>query len=224
MSLLLDNPRAWPLIWLFVQLVTSLGVALLLAVLFRRFSAAAANGSDTHRSFWLLALAITVIFLTVRTSIATGLTLIGALTLVRFRNPVKEPEEIGFILLVIASALTVTVWRLDVLGTILVITSVLLTVQTLRPGTFTGSTKAGLVVLTMPSSQYSRDDWSVSRVMHERLHRGALEGFTEHNGEVTVSYNFAALPEASFEALRTELRRQAPDVKLNVMYHRASTP
>jgi len=224
MEMLTDSPRAWPLFWLLVQLLTSLVVSLLLALLFRKFSAAAASGSDTHRSFWLLALSITVIFLTVRTSIVTGLTLIGALTLVRFRNPIKEPEEIGFILLVIASALTITVWRLDILGAILIITSILLTIQTLRPGTFTSATTSGLIVLTMPSSQYSKDERLVSRLIHEKLHRGALEGFTENDGEVIVSYNFAALPEASFEALRKELRDQTPHVKLNLIYHRASRP
>jgi uncharacterized membrane protein YecN with MAPEG domain len=219
-----DNPRAWALLWLLVQLLTSLGVSLLIGVLYKRFSAAAAGGSDTHRSFWLIALSITVIFLTVRTSIATGLTLIGALTLVRFRNPVKEPEEIGFILLVIASALAVTVWRFDVLGAILIITSVVLAVQTVRPGAVAGSTKAGLLVVTMPSNRYAHGDRSVSRLIHDRLYRGTLEGFTEGNGEVVVSYHFVALPEASFEALRKELRDETPDVKLNVIYHRPNMP
>src|SRR6266540_4218345 len=123
MNLLDENPRAWPLLWLLVQIALSLAISLLLSALYRRFSAAAAGGSDTHRSFWLLALSVTIIFLTMRTSIVTGLTLIGALTLVRFRNPIKEPEEIGFILLVIACSLTVTVWRLEVLGTVLIIAS-----------------------------------------------------------------------------------------------------
>jgi len=31
--------------------------------------------------------------------------LLGALSIVRFRTPIKEPEEIGFIMLVVASAL-----------------------------------------------------------------------------------------------------------------------
>jgi hypothetical protein len=224
MALLTDNPRAWLLLWLVVQLLTSLVVSLLIAALFRRFSAAAASGSDTYRSFWLLSLSVTVIFLTVRTSIATGLTLIGALTLVRFRSPIKEPEEVGFILLVIASALTITAWRTEILGALLVVTSIYLTVQTLRPGTFTGSTKAGLLVLTIPSSQYARGDQAVSRAVHQRLQRAALEGFTESHGEVVVSYNFAALPEASFEALRSELLSSTPDMKVNLIYHRSSTP
>ena len=192
MPLLTDHAKTEALLWLVAQLATSVGVSLLLAALCRRFSAAAAGGSDIHRSFWLLSLSITVIFLTVRTSIATGLTLIGALTLVRFRNPVKEPEEIGFILLVIASALTVTVWRLDLLGALLIVASVLLAVQTLRPGTFGGASAAGVIVLTMPSSQYARDDDPVARLVHGRLHRGKLEGFTERDGEICLGTRSAS--------------------------------
>jgi hypothetical protein len=224
MAFLEENPRAWPLAWLFIQIVLSMAISLLLAALYRRFTEAAVAGSGTHRSFWMLSVAVTVIFVTVRSSIATGLTLIGALTLVRFRNPIKEPEEIGFILLVIASALTVTAWRLDILGAVLIIVSIVLTVQALAPGRFTGSSKAGLIVLTMPSTQYSQTGQSVSGLVHEKLYRGAMEGFSENNGEVVISYNFGALTEVSFEALRAALRERSPDAKLNVIYHRANSP
>jgi uncharacterized membrane protein YecN with MAPEG domain len=223
MNLLSENPRAWPLVWLLAQIGLSLAISMLLAALYRKFSAAAAGGSDTHRSFWLLALSVTIIFLTMRTSIVTGLTLIGALTLVRFRNPIKEPEEIGFILLVIACSLTVTVWRLEVLGTVLIIASIVLAVQTLRPGVFTGSARAGLIILTLPSSQYAQGGPSLTRVLEKRLYRGALEGFTENDGEIVMSYTFGGLPQASFEDLRNDLLDQAPGLKLNVVFHRTNS-
>jgi hypothetical protein len=39
--------------------------------------------------------------------------LLGALSIVRFRTPIKEPEEIGFILLLIAFALSIATFNLS---------------------------------------------------------------------------------------------------------------
>lgn len=64
-----------------------------------------ATGSQVHRAFPLLAIAITVIFITIQFSLPLSLGLLGALSIVRFRTPIKEPEEIGFIMLVVASSL-----------------------------------------------------------------------------------------------------------------------
>jgi len=62
-------------------------------------------GAGVHRSFILGGPAITALFMGIQTSIPLSLGLLGALSFVRFRTPVKDPAEIGFLLLVIASSI-----------------------------------------------------------------------------------------------------------------------
>lgn len=72
-----------------------------------------ATGSKVYRAFPLMGPAITCIFLTVQFSLPLSLGLLGALSIVRFRTPIKEPEEIGFILLLIALALSIATFNLS---------------------------------------------------------------------------------------------------------------
>ena len=71
------------------------------------------TGSRVYRAFPLMGPAITCIFLTVQFSLPLSLGLLGALSIVRFRTPIKEPEEIGFILLLIALSLSIATFNLS---------------------------------------------------------------------------------------------------------------
>ncbi len=74
--------------------------------LYNRFFSRRATGSQINRAFPLLSMSITVIFITVQFSLPLSLGLLGALSIVRFRTPIKEPEEIGFIMLVVSASLS----------------------------------------------------------------------------------------------------------------------
>ena len=103
--------------------------AFVLARLYVRFFGGRATGSDVHRSFPLLAIAVTSIFVCIQFSLPLSLGLLGALSIVRFRTPIKEPEEIGFIMLVIALSIAIATFKLAFAGLIFVIAFVALVVQ-----------------------------------------------------------------------------------------------
>ncbi len=88
-------------------LIVSIVMALLISHLYSKFFDANSTGSRIHRSFPLMGPAVTTIFITVQFSLPLSLGLLGALSIVRFRTPIKEPEEIGFILLVIACSISI---------------------------------------------------------------------------------------------------------------------
>ncbi|MGH1427005.1 MAG: DUF4956 domain-containing protein [Arenicella sp.] len=88
-------------------LIVSIVMALLISHLYCKFFDANSTGSRIHRSFPLMGPAVTTIFITVQFSLPLSLGLLGALSIVRFRTPIKEPEEIGFILLVIACSISI---------------------------------------------------------------------------------------------------------------------
>lgn len=100
-------------IWSFVFIILfSLAASFIFSFLYVHFFERRATGSQINRAFPLLSIAITVIFITVQFSLPLSLGLLGALSIVRFRTPIKEPEEIGFIMLVVASSLSCATFNL----------------------------------------------------------------------------------------------------------------
>lgn len=96
-----------------VLILSSALISIACAYLYLFFFDKNATGSKVYRAFPLIGPAITCIFLTVQFSLPLSLGLLGALSIVRFRTPIKEPEEIGFILLLIGCSLSVATFNLS---------------------------------------------------------------------------------------------------------------
>ena len=96
----------------------AIGVSIILAglldILYRYYFLRDGRGIQVNRAFILIAPAVTAIFLVIQFSLPLSLGLLGALSFVRFRTPIKEPEEIGFILVVIANSLACAVFKFEV--------------------------------------------------------------------------------------------------------------
>ena len=113
-----------------VLLVISLAGSLLASLLYVQFYSSRATGSQVYRAFPLLGLSITAIFVCIQFSLPLSLGLLGALSIVRFRTPIKEPEEIGFIMLVIAASIATATFKLAFVGLLFALALVALLVQT----------------------------------------------------------------------------------------------
>ena len=78
---------------------------MLLGKAYVRFGTALSNRSQFARNFLLLTVTTTLIIGIVKSSLALSLGLVGALSIVRFRAAIKEPEELAFLFLSIAVGL-----------------------------------------------------------------------------------------------------------------------
>ena len=91
------------------KLVLSLGIAALLGVIlgqvYVRFGSSMSNRRIFARNFLILVVTTTLIISIVRSSLALSLGLVGALSIVRFRAAIKEPEELAFLFLAISIGL-----------------------------------------------------------------------------------------------------------------------
>src|SRR6187397_875796 len=106
--------------FVFLMAVSLVGT-FLASWLYLRFYSSRATGSQVYRAFPLLSIAITAIFVCIQFSLPLSLGLLGALSIVRFRTPIKEPEEIGFLMIVIATSLAAATGLLAFLGGVLAI-------------------------------------------------------------------------------------------------------
>ncbi len=77
----------------------------LLSRVYVRFGTTLSNREMFGRNFLLIAMTTMLIISIVKSSIQLSLGLVGALSIVRFRAAIKEPEELGFLFIAIAIGL-----------------------------------------------------------------------------------------------------------------------
>ena len=203
-------------------MVLSLASSLFIAWLYRYFYSTRATGSEVHRAFRLLGISVTAIFIAIQFSLPLSLGLLGALSIVRFRTPIKEPEEIGFIMLVIAAALACATFNLAFLGVILGVGVVALLAQRWASGVLVGPPRGGLIVVSIPDREGESASRAVAELLHARLGDGRLESLSTDDDSTVVSYKFSTLPHAALLALQAELRETSAGARVNVFYHRSA--
>lgn len=98
----LDLSAAIPPEQIAVSLALSLVLSLAIAMTYRVTHRGVSYSQTYAHTLVIMSMVITVIMLIVGSSIARAFSLVGAMSIIRFRNAVKETKDIGFIFLVIA--------------------------------------------------------------------------------------------------------------------------
>ncbi len=80
-------------------------LSLLLSRVYVKFGTSLSNRKMFARNFMLITMTTTLIIAVVKSSLALSLGLVGALSIVRFRAAIKEPEELAYLFLTIAIGL-----------------------------------------------------------------------------------------------------------------------
>ena len=91
------------------SLIINLGVGVLLSILlrlhFKYFGSTLSNREEFSQVCPFILLTTILIITVVKSSLALSLGLVGALSIVRFRTPIKEPEELAYLFIAIAMGL-----------------------------------------------------------------------------------------------------------------------
>lgn len=88
-----------------IQLLTAILLSFLVRFYYIRYAAPMGNLGNIGNVLPILAVITFLVILIVKTSLALSLGLVGALSIVRFRAPIKDPMELTFIFLAIAIGL-----------------------------------------------------------------------------------------------------------------------
>ena len=90
---------------LLLNLVIGVALAVVLRWHFSRFGSTLSNREELAQVFPFVLLTTILIISVVKSSLALSLGLVGALSIVRFRTPIKEPEELAYLFIAIAIGL-----------------------------------------------------------------------------------------------------------------------
>lgn len=199
-------------------LLASLAAAYVAAGFYRFFYERRGTGSQVHRSFPLLAISITTLFIGVQLSIPLSLGLLGALSIIRFRTPIKEPEEVGFIMLVIAASISAATFNFSFLVMLYAVAFIsLLLTRGVRAWKLLS--RDGVLVLAISSEEARTHVAAVESVLGARLRRFRLESSSVRDGLANFQYVFSGL-KCGVPELHAELAEKSPLQSLNIFLDR----
>jgi hypothetical protein len=172
-------------------------------------------GAGVQRMFLLGGPAITVLFLGIQTSIPLSLGLLGALSFVRFRTPVKDPAEIGFLLLLIASSIGASSGNFMLIALLFVATFLVLTVKWfLRDRTAVGT--RGSLMISLPQTDFNHLESQLKGFLTSRLKNLKLESMSMVDTRVNLQYQYKQEPTLDWTAFANDLNRETAPANVEI--------
>lgn len=174
-----------------LALGVSLAAALVIAWLYRAFCESRGTGSQLWRAFPALSLAITTLFLCIQISIPLSLGLLGSLSIIRFRTPVKEPEEVGSVMLVIASSIAAATFRFAFIAVMLGFAAAC----AFAAAHFRSARlfrRDGLLTVSLPDN-LAADLGALRKVLSGAFSRHSVQSAASAEGRTTLQVSFSGL-------------------------------
>jgi hypothetical protein len=199
-------------------LLTSFVVALGISALYQMFYENRATGTQVHRAFPLLGPAVTGIFIAIQFSLPLSLGLLGALSIIRFRTPIKEPEEVAFIMLLISSAVICATFQFVLLLVLLLIAAAALLLQRFLPRLIGETGHDGVLLLTLNGNASASTKELIQKDVRELLKNAKLESISYSENLTSMHFTFTGLRAESLDGLHSALQKVAPTAKLNVVF------
>ena len=88
-----------------MSLIFAAILSFLVQLFYIRYSSSLSNRKEFSKNFVILGVTTCIVIMIVKSSLALSLGLVGALSIVRFRAAIKEPEELVYLFLIIAIGL-----------------------------------------------------------------------------------------------------------------------
>ncbi len=178
-----------------------------------------ATGSQIQRSFILIGPAVTLLFICIQLSLPLSLGLLGALSIVRFRTPIKEPEEIGFLMLLITASIAVATYNF--LFATLLFVAVFLVLAVRRWGHLKmrwSNRRHGVLLINLPNEVYEAQQKRLDQKLASFCKRLRLESISSVENTTSLQYVFDGTAAAGWETFQKELRSEVPFNKINVFF------
>ena len=203
---------AWEAI---IRIGVSVFASIIAYFIYQLFYGSRHIGAGVHRTFLIGGPAITMIFLVIQTSIPLGVGLLGALSFVRFRTPVKDPAEIGFLLLLIASSIGAATGNLIPVAILFTVVFLTLGVQRLvsnRVSLF----GRGHLMISVDQPSFPSLEKKLTAFLGERLRGLSLDTLSTIDDRISLHYQYRRQSGFDWTGFTNELNQLAGTAKVEV--------
>ncbi len=197
-----------------VNLVLAVLLSYILSRVYVHWGSSLSNRRRFAANFILITITTTFIILVVRSSVALSLGLVGALSIVRFRAAIKEPEELAY--LFFAISIGIGLGDNQRLITVIAIAVVILVIAIMR--LFRGRQADFNLHLTVASAKPQQVALeSISKILRKHTSQSRLMRFDESPDMVEASYLVEFTNSAQFEAAKNALKTLSDDLRITFL-------
>ena len=190
-------------------------LAFFLGQVYIRYGSTISNRRQFAKNFIMIAMTTMLIISVVKSSLALSLGLVGALSIVRFRTAVKEPEELAFLFLNIAIGLGMGADQraITMLGTFVVLSVVILRKKFINSPKFDQN-----LHLTISSYNPNKIELStIVSILNKHCSAVNLKRFDETNETLESTFLVSFDDFLNIEALKKELNTISNSVKITFL-------
>ncbi len=198
-----DTQAPLSLVTLFINLGCGMIMALLIKYHYIYFSNVFTNKKHFSNVLTFVLLTTILIITVVKTSLALSLGLVGALSIVRFRTPIKEPEELGYLFLVIANGLGLGANQ--TIPTIVCSIIILVFVSALKWNTRESNDKNLFLNITIPKKENENYIDKVSELVKNHSQYTDLRRYDHNNESAHLIFNVSLKDAKSLEGIISSL-------------------
>lgn len=204
-----------------ICLVLAFVVSLIAELMYVLFYENRGTGSQIHRSFILIGPSVTLLFICVQLSLPLSLGLLGALSIVRFRTPIKEPEEIGFLMLLIAGAIGIATFNFLFIFLLYLATFLVLAVKKwVNVRSLLFARHEGVLLVNLADDAYQARGGELSGALKSHFKGLKLESVSHAEGTTSLQYVFRRAEMDAWNASRPQIQKQIPLNKISVLFSR----
>jgi hypothetical protein len=201
------------------EIIVALGFSIIASIIvylmYQLFYGSRHIGAGVHRTFIIGGPAITALFLGIQVSIPLSLGLLGALSFVRFRTPVKDPAEIGFLLLLIASSIGAATDNYLATAILFAIVFIALGIHWLTRNRISVFGR-GQLMISVDQPSYAGLEARLSAFLRERLRGMRLVTMSVMEDRVSLNYQYRRRTDYDWAAFTNDLNQLAGDAKVEI--------
>ena len=206
-------------------LVINLFIGFLLAILvrwhFTKYGTTLSNRYEFASIFPMILLTIALIIAIVKSSLALALGLVGALSIVRFRTPIKEPEELAYLFLIIGLGVALGAGQtLPAVGACFVI----LFCVTLAKGGSKRKRETGLYLsldwkMRPETGEQDNSQWlqEFEKIIMQHVKSCDLRRFDDREGNVEALYYVDVQDTQALSIITTKLRKMYKGIGISFL-------
>lgn len=190
-------------------------LSLILRAIYVRFGNGVSNRRKFGNNFVLLTLATMIVLSIVKSSPALTLGLIGALSVVRFRSAIKEPEELTYLFMSIVIGLGIGAGLRVV--SVIALSFVLLLIYIFYKLKEPNKTKQNLHVLLSSKDKEDNTIATVQNILNKNCSKVKLVNSHKSGEKLSASFWVDLNNIQSLSELKSELQAYQADVKLSYL-------
>ncbi|MDO8811292.1 MAG: DUF4956 domain-containing protein [Gallionella sp.] len=197
-----------------INILLTILLSWIIGVLYVKFGRTLSNRRQFAANFVLIAVTTMFVISIVKSSLALSLGLVGALSIVRFRTPIKEPEELAYLFILIGIGLAFGANQRVMALIFMTLTGAFIIFQRLR-NKQEQSQYLHLAVSLKKGADTTLD--SIIEVISKNCHYLTLKRFDDQEDVMSVLFAVEFDSHTALTLLSNDLREAFPSIELHLI-------